>query len=179
MDIKVNSYSQKYEEDYIKVYNEGFEKSCYSRNNWPRGIRKREEGAVVFLAFYKDKCVGQITLVNDRGKLVLDAITVLEEYRKKGVGSRLLEKAEEWMKKNKIKELYVELHGDCDNLFSFYQKRGYLLQEIRYRIETVKEGEGKKSWKAYSFINRKELNKIKKERLITDVVVWLIFKKIF
>ena len=177
MSFEITEFSLGFEKEYINIHNKGFQYSCYSENNWPRKIKGKKQGTEVFLALKDNECVGQTTLENEKNNYIIDSITILKEYRKNGLGSQLLEYAENWLKKKGESEIYLELHGDCSDLFSFYQKRGYKLIDLKYRVETIKENEGKESWKAYPFINRKDLNNIKKERVITDFVVWLIFKK--
>ncbi|MDZ7798247.1 MAG: GNAT family N-acetyltransferase [Patescibacteria group bacterium] len=94
-----------------------------------------DENGIFFLAKDNTKIVGYLTAFEekspDRSMLKLrkyiqiDDLSVRSDYRKKGIGTLLMDKLEELAKKNKIYE--VELNVWCFNkgAIKFYENKGY------------------------------------------------------
>ena len=55
-------------------------------------------------------------------------LVVLEEERKKGVGSALLEQAEEIARENNFTIIRLDVDMNHDVLLPYYKKRGYILE---------------------------------------------------
>lgn len=84
-----------------------------------------DEKNKIFGAFYgEEEFIGVIVLKPGIGGVVyIDWLVVEKAYRKKGVGTVLLQKAEEWSLANKYHYLY--LYTETDKNISFYKKRGF------------------------------------------------------
>lgn len=50
---------------------------------------------------------------------------VKEEYRKKGIAIKLVKKAEEWLKKNKVSHITLEIHVKNKPALNLYRKFGF------------------------------------------------------
>lgn len=99
-------------------------------------IDAKGEGKVILL--YEDKgfIAGFITPFHfgDIVQATEVAWWVEPEYRKEGVGDKLLEAFEYWAK-NKMGCAVVTMAGLDDKLNKFYEKKGYLLSEFIYSKE--------------------------------------------
>ncbi|MBD3164279.1 GNAT family N-acetyltransferase [Candidatus Woesearchaeota archaeon] len=50
---------------------------------------------------------------------------ILKEYRKKGLGGKLIETALDWLKNNKTKHVSLEIHVDNKKALQLYRKFGF------------------------------------------------------
>lgn len=55
----------------------------------------------------------------------LDSIFVKEQYRRLGVGQKLLAETINWFKDKKVNEIVVEVAEGNESVFSFYEKIGF------------------------------------------------------
>jgi len=75
-------------------------------------------------AFDDRKLIGFFCERGDNGGVVyLDFLFMRKEQRRKGIGSSLLEKAEEWALSHKYH--YLWLFTESENNIAYYQKRGF------------------------------------------------------
>jgi ribosomal protein S18 acetylase RimI-like enzyme len=58
-------------------------------------------------------------------------ISVREAYRGKGVGTALMETAENYAKSKKIRRIELEVFGKNKNAIALYEKRGYVIEGIK------------------------------------------------
>jgi len=168
--VKIIDFEDKFVDEYLNVYNTAFADSEYSRIGWIQKMSKmKEDYDIIFLALENNKVIGEITLSSedyDKNDICIDSVTVLPEYRKKGVGSELIKKAEGYVS-NKDKHLVCEILDSCDELLNFYKKRGFRLKFIRYRVKTEKE--------LFKFINMQKVNEIREP--ILKIRTWIILEK--
>jgi N-acetylglutamate synthase-like GNAT family acetyltransferase len=61
-----------------------------------------------WIAIHKEVCIGGISLKTDGKKYFLDMIAVDKKFQKSGVGKRLMFFLLEYLKKRKVRELYVD-----------------------------------------------------------------------
>lgn len=87
---------------------------------------------VIYIALDKEKVVGYLAgSINIQGSYVtkslaeLDNMFVLEEYRKHGVGTKLINAFKEYCLQNKIEELKVTASVKNKNAINFYMKNGF------------------------------------------------------
>ncbi len=84
---------------------------------------------ITFLAFDKDEAIGYVSLVFPkytklRGNAYL-TIAIREKYRGKGVGTQLMNKAEEYAKGKGGRRIELEVFGKNTVAVEMYKKRGY------------------------------------------------------
>lgn len=89
-----------------------------------------------FIAFEGNKKVGIVTLEIIDNKC--EIVTIESLKPKIGIGSRLLEVAQDYAKENNCNRIWLVTTNDNLNALKFYQKRGYCLVKI-YR-NAVTEG---------------------------------------
>lgn len=87
---------------------------------------------IVYIALDKDKIVGYLAgSINIQGSYVtkslaeIDNMFVLEEYRKYGIGTKLINEFKDYCSKNKIEELKVTASDKNKNAIKFYKKNGF------------------------------------------------------
>lgn len=87
---------------------------------------------VTFLAFDGKEAIGYVSLVFPKyTKLKGNAyltIAIREKYRGKGVGTKLMDKAEQYAKEKGIRRIELEVFGKNKNAIAMYEKRGYLTE---------------------------------------------------
>ena len=102
------------------------------------------ENGIVYIALDKDNVVGYLAgSINIQGSYVtkslaeVDNMFVLEEYRKYGIGTKLINKFKEYCLKHKIEELKVTASAKNVNAINFYKKNEFnefettLKQEVK------------------------------------------------
>ncbi|KQL18380.1 GNAT family N-acetyltransferase [Cytobacillus solani] len=90
-----------------------------------------EEGKVVYFFYAENTCIGQIRIRSSwNGYAFIEDIAVAEEYRKKGVGTALLNKAIEWAKENNLCGLMLETQDINVSACHFYAKNNFVIGAI-------------------------------------------------
>jgi len=86
----------------------------------------------VFLAWDSNIVIGHVTLVFPRfAKMKGNAyltIALREAYVNKGLGSRLMDTAEEYAKKHGVRRMEIEVFGKNTNALRFYETRNYVVE---------------------------------------------------
>ena len=100
-----------------------------------------EKGYPLYLAIMDDKVVGYILLRVD-GVVWVEHIYVLDEYRRKGIASKLFLKAEEYSNNLHEETLFNYVHPNNDVMISFLKSKGY---EVLNLIEIRKPYKGEKT----------------------------------
>lgn len=92
---------------------------------------------IVYVALDKDTVVGYLAgSINIQGEYVTDSLAeidnmfVLEQYRKYGIGTRLVNKFKEYCLENGIQEIKVTASYKNENAINFYKKNGFSGFEI-------------------------------------------------
>lgn len=134
MDITVRSYTIR---DYQTVKSilqsaNMFEESWDGEANFASMIEKDKEAILV--AETDGQVVGNI-IISQHGNNVglLFRLAVLPKWRKKGVGSLLIHKAEEVAKQKGMGEVALCVDEQKSELQDFYAKRGYLSSNHAYK----------------------------------------------
>lgn len=85
----------------------------------------------IFVACDGDKVVGYIGCVSylafeleNEGMKVI-ALAVSKEYRRKGIGTKLLKTAEQWTKENNIEVVLLNSGLPREDAHAFYESQGY------------------------------------------------------
>lgn len=99
---------------------------------------------VTFLAFSEKLDVGFVSVVFPKfAKLKGNAyltIAVREKYRGKGVGSALMEKAENYAKTRGVRRMELEVFGKNIGAIELYKKRNYEIEGVKKNAIETHEG---------------------------------------
>ncbi|HEY9765661.1 MAG TPA: GNAT family N-acetyltransferase [Chroococcales cyanobacterium] len=139
MGIELVEYRPEMEQWYVYIFNEGF-------SGWDTSFqtkRSAHPGTAVktFLARLDSLCVGLIDLVfrEDEGEpsLMVDPLGVLPEYRRHGIGKKLVDTAATWALDNGYGRIYAVLQSGEPRLHKFYRNSGF--RQIAFRLVISKE----------------------------------------
>ena len=111
-----------YEDPYVKRYPD-------DTSDYTEYIDDPEKA--VFLAYDEKECVGQIVLRKDwNGYAFIEDICVAAAARKNGIGTALMQKAEEWAKDIGLKGLALETQDNNLAACRFYAKYGFVIGAV-------------------------------------------------
>lgn len=79
----------------------------------------------VFVKIQNEKTVGFISLYIFLDEANLQQIAVLEDFRRKGIASELIECSVEYLKQNKVKKFYLEVNETNFVAIKTYEKFGF------------------------------------------------------
>lgn len=109
---------EKFSERYVKQYDNEDIDSTYID----------DPGKAVFLYYTDHKCIGQIRLCSNwNGYALVEDIGVCSSWRKKGIGTKLLEKAVQWAKQNHHIGLMLETQDVNVSACRFYAKNNFII----------------------------------------------------
>ena len=114
-------YDKSIEKDF-KVSN--FYKNCIIKNN-----------NLIYLCEVDNSIVGYIYLIIDKDKAKIDALYVEEEYRNRGIASKLLDYAITHFKKNNIKEVEINVLSNNIAAKKLYEKKGFYTFKETMKVE--------------------------------------------
>lgn len=75
---------------------------------------------------------GVITLKERQGYMYIDLFGVLEKFRKRGIGTLLLQEALDWCYSQNIKTVYVTTQADNTAALSVYKAQGFSIHTKKY-----------------------------------------------
>ncbi len=87
---------------------------------------KKKEDIAVFVAEVENARIGYCIVSVDDKLGEIDSIFIEPEYRKKGIGERLISEAETWLKSKNIEKINISVAEGNESVFDFYYKQGYL-----------------------------------------------------
>ena len=88
-----------------------------------------------------EKIVGYLSYVIKKrhtGKLDVDQLVILEEYRGKGLGKKLMEEAKQIAKENECDRIELNCWLFNENALNMYEHIGYIRQRIIYEMPLSK-----------------------------------------
>ncbi len=99
---------------------------------------------VTFLAYDGAKGIGYVNLIFPkftklRGNVYF-TIAVREAYRGKGIGTALMEKAENYAKSKGIRRVELEVFGKNIKAITLYKARGYEIEGVKKEAVTTRDG---------------------------------------
>ena len=123
---EIGFYKDKFYDDVKKILQECnlFDETWEARENLKRKITRDKES--ILIAEEGSKIVGCVFIVEDGWNAFIWRLCVKENYRKKGIGLLLMQKAEDIIKGRGIKEASIFVDAKNDSLKNWYQKQGYL-----------------------------------------------------
>ena len=102
-----------------------------------------DKEALFLVAEYEKEVIGLVyaTIEEDGGndwtvkykRVGIDEISVLPSHSRKGVGTKLIKKVEDWAKKKKIKQTALIVHDFNKSAISFYAKNNYAPYSIQMK----------------------------------------------
>jgi ribosomal protein S18 acetylase RimI-like enzyme len=103
----------------------------------------RYENRGLFIAIEKKKIIGMILaqyfkplpISKYKKKGYISNLYILEQYRKKGIGKKLIERSLDWLKKNNTEYVSLEIHIDNEDAKKIYKKFGFK----NYTLKMVRE----------------------------------------
>lgn len=132
MKIKIRKGKKEDLEEISEIYREEYGKEPYnenwSRENALKMVKGQSEHSNILVAEVKGEIVGFIIFSDypweksSRGHT--QDFAVKSEFHGKGIGSKLLEEAEEELKEKGVKSIALSSHIESP-AFGFYKKRGY------------------------------------------------------
>ncbi|MGV8162112.1 MAG: GNAT family N-acetyltransferase [Candidatus Nanoarchaeia archaeon] len=124
--IEIKYYNDSLYVELIKVLQECdlYTETWETRENLKRKIEKDSESILV--AFDEEKVIGCVFIVEDGWNGFIWRLAVKEKYRRQGIGSMLLQKAEEIIKAREIKESSMFVDPKNEHLQNWYKKQNYL-----------------------------------------------------
>ena len=103
------------------------ENKCFSRPYSSESFLQDLRGDKVkaFVKILNEKIVGFISLYIFLDEANLQQIAVLEDFRRKGIASELIEYSVEYLKQNKVKKFYLEVNETNFVAIKTYEKFGF------------------------------------------------------
>lgn len=103
-------------------------KKKYAEDNFDKDNYISNPNKALFLAYQEDVCVGQIVIrKNWNNYTYIEDISVGQIYRNKGIGCKLLEKAQSWNDNRGLFGLMLETQNTNLHACRFYVKNGFKL----------------------------------------------------
>ncbi len=136
--IKIRTLRKGDQEVYVSVHNKG-----YSTEVWFGALEKaimaddlsKLKYDATFLAEVDNKVVGLVD-IKTRGQLTdIENIVVLSEYRRRGIGNALLEKAIEFSASRKLKQIRAEVPDQSKGAIGFYTENFFRELTNAYLID--------------------------------------------
>lgn len=90
---------------------------------------------VIFVALDNNDIIGFISLCKNEDNIYIDDYSVKEEYRGKGIGSKLMSLANTYALENNINELITHVETANKKSIEFYKNKGFkLVQKQDHRL---------------------------------------------
>ena len=103
-------------------------KEIWSKENALKKVKKYFKESNILVAEINNEIVGFIIsstyLFYDGNRGYIEDICVKEEFKKKGIGTKLMQKAEDYFKEKGIKTFNL-MTSKKNDVFKFYEKLGY------------------------------------------------------
>lgn len=109
-------------QELMQIENEYFSRP-YSSESFLQDLRG--DKVKVFVKIQNEKIVGFISLYIFLDEANLQQIAVLEDFRRKGIASELIEYSVEYLKQNNVKKFYLEVNETNFVAIKTYEKFGF------------------------------------------------------
>ncbi len=119
------------------------EKECFS-SPWSENALSEELGneSSCFIVAVSDKVLGYIGVQEICGEAYITNIAVFDEYRKKGIGRKLLKSAVDGAKSRSCEFITLEVRESNKSAISLYESEGFEIAGIRknFYSEPIENG---------------------------------------
>lgn len=92
----------------------------------------------ILVAAIDGQVVGNVYLIRDMWNSFIFRLAVRRDFRKRGIGSKLMEEAERLLKEKGVKDVALFVRSDDRELIDYYQDRGYTpmnrLHQCMYKL---------------------------------------------
>ncbi len=85
----------------------------------------KDDKCIIYLAIAGKEIIGSVLVTHDTRKGWINRLAVVPEYRRKGVASSLVIKAEQWLENKGIEIVACLIEGWNKDSMKFFQKRNY------------------------------------------------------
>ncbi|MBN1159641.1 MAG: GNAT family N-acetyltransferase [Candidatus Diapherotrites archaeon] len=174
--MKIIKYTKEYYKQFNKLAKACFDESCYRRVGYNQIYNdiKGPESEVCFLGVNGNGEIIGFIEIGIEEKLYgknygIVGMGILPEYRRKGLGKKLIKKAEAWAKDKKIEKLYLIFPVSCNDLRDLFFNQDYLPDFLRFDISIDGKYIPKKT--------TKEIKELRKDKKIDWFVPWYVCVK--
>ncbi len=123
--------------NFKKPKSENFFKNYYNKlikdKNCKFLLAKEDKSLVGYVIADKKEVTEKSSLMKARKWIWINDLVVKNGKKRKGIGSLLMEKIEDWAKENDIKEFELNVWTFNVNAINFYEKRGYKIFSQKMR----------------------------------------------
>ena len=124
-----------------RKYDKNIKESFVVTNNYVNLYNK--DNNILYIAYDNEKPVGFIYgyIKYEQSNFVfdsvaqIDALYVLENYRKKGIATSLINKFYNWCKESNVKIVEISVFKDNIDAYNLYKNIGYKLEEYKLKKE--------------------------------------------
>ncbi len=100
------------------------------RRIFPKAFPRFSANDFYFVAKAGGRDVGFIHLIKKKGRILLQGVGVVENYRERGIGSMLVDKAIDYANQEKMDIMLKVRPTNCPAL-NLYEKKGFSIKKVR------------------------------------------------
>jgi ribosomal protein S18 acetylase RimI-like enzyme len=130
MIVGIREYDDKDRASVISLWEESFHLPDF--HNDPGisiDMKTKHNDGLIFIATDEQQLIGTIIAGFDGHRGWIYSLAVKKQYRNKGVGSLLLKKALEELKKRGCLKVNLQVEGDNSEIVPFYEKNGFKVED--------------------------------------------------
>ena len=128
--MKIRNYHQSDIESVISLWTEVF--NPVQHHNNPKvaiNMKIKNNDNLFFIAEEKNQIIGTIISGFDGHRGWLYSLAVHPDYRRKGIGTTLVKKALDELKKLGCLKVNLQIYSNNKNVKDFYEKNGFLIED--------------------------------------------------
>ena len=125
-DIEIRNYNPETDYSQVKqILKEGG--LFYEPTDVPERLAEkvRRDPDSIIVAATNDQVVGTVTIMEDGRMPFIFRLGVKEEFKRQGIGSRLMQDAEDRLRERGYNEVYIFVDVDKKELQGYYERQGY------------------------------------------------------
>ena len=120
-------------EEYCAIYNEGFRMVPNSRTSTPEDIRAmlKDRDRSGFVIGVGEMSVGIVEVCWEENRIMLDALAILPEYRRKGYGTQIMRRLLDQFLKWDVSEITLIVASANHEAYRLYESMGFEWKETK------------------------------------------------